>query len=92
MIVAIRSVSACPLSAGEQPDRLLHPVLKAHAEQGQPVAEGSLIRLGNVAEPAAAARGEGEIFLDAHAGRAAAHGVLKQVPDDAPSGGAAAAW
>lgn len=80
LIVAIRSVSAarCRRRAA---DRLLHPALKAHAKQGQPVAEGGLIRLGNVTEPAAAARREGEIFLDAHAGRAAAHGVLKETSD-----------
>ena len=70
------------LAPGEEADGLLHAVLEPHVQQGQAVAEGLLLGAGHVAEPAASARGEGQVLLNRHAGGAAQHGVLEEAADD----------
>ena len=76
-----------PLSAGEQPHRLLHAVLQTHVQQSQLFAEKRLILAGNAGEDgvgrsACPQVSQRQIFLDGHVGRGALERVLEQMPDD----------
>ena len=74
------------LAAGKQTYRLAHPVLQAHAQQGQMLPEQFLILFVHPAEERAfrllgAQVRQGQIFLNGHMGRRSPHGVLKQMAD-----------
>ena len=69
------------LTAGEQPHRLTHTVLQPHIKQAEPVAEKLFFLFAHMGEPAAAASRQGQILLNGHMRRAAAHGILKQAAD-----------
>ena len=73
--VAIISVSAWRWPPERRPTGLAHPVLQAHAQQGDLVAEAGLdrrweTRLSQPPRPG----GQGKVFLDGHAGRCRASG------------------
>ena len=74
-----------PLTAGQQPHRLVHPILQSHVQLGQLAAE-PLPVLGCDAAEGTSVRGpqigQRQILLDGHVGSGPPHGVLKQPPDD----------
>ena len=71
-----------PLTAGQKPHRLPQPILQSHIQFAQLRAEALAVPAADMPQPAAAAGGQREIFLDRHARRAAAHRILKQTADD----------
>ena len=76
-----------PLAAGKQPHRLLHPVLKAHIQQGKFFPEQLLILAGDAGEDSVGGGscpeiGQRKVFLNGHIGGRALEGVLEQVADD----------
>ena len=76
-----------PLAAGKQTHRLLHPVLKAHIQQGKFFPEQLLILAGDAGEDRVGSGsrpeiGQRKVFLNGHVGGRALEGVLEQVADD----------
>ena len=75
-----------PLSAGQQPHRLAHPVLQPHAQQLQPLGEELLVLSADAAQGGGALRraevGQSQVLLDGEGGGGAPEGVLEQPPDD----------
>ena len=76
-----------PLTAGEQPHRLLHAVLQLHVQQSKLFAEERLILAGDTGEDgvgrgACPQVGQCQIFLNGHVGRGTLERVLEQMPDD----------
>ena len=69
------------LAAGKQPDLLIQPILQPHAQHAEPLPEVPPVLPGHGAEPSAPPGGERQVFRDGHAGRAALHGILKQLAD-----------
>ena len=76
-----------PLAAREQTHRLLHPILKAHVQQGKFFPEQLLILAGDAGEDSVGGGscpeiGQRKVFLNGHIGGRALEGVLEQVADD----------
>ena len=78
-----------PLSAGEEPHRLAHPVLQPHPQQGELLPEKGLVLFVHPAEKGplvldGAEIGQGKVLLNGHMGGGPLHGVLEE-PSDLPS-------
>ena len=74
-----------PLTAGQQPHRLAHPLLQPHVQLGQLAAEQLPVLGRDAAEGASVGGsqiGQRQILLDGHVGSGPPHGVLKQPPND----------
>ena len=73
------------LPAGEQPHRLLHPILQPEAKLGEPFGKERAVLAGDAREgrgmPGRPQKGQRKVFLDRHVGGCAAQRVLKHPPD-----------
>lgn len=74
-----------PLPAGKKTYGLAHAIFQPHAEKRHTFTQLLFFLLCQPVQPAALSGGKREVFLNGHAGRAAAHRVLKEPADLASS-------